>query len=224
MREDICTIPISDVFEENDGCPICRMRNTVEKRTLDYIMGAAMMEPDIRIETNRLGFCDEHLGMMMDMRGRHALALMLTSHIEEIRKKVFKNDLLGARVKNAGKVTDSCFVCEKMAWGMDRMRDSIYRLYDSERDFRNMFDNQPYLCVKHYKWLADDVGKVSKRYRSEFIKSINKLSGEYLDTLHADLQHFCSMYDYRNNTADADWGNSRDSVERTFLFLTSREK
>ena len=30
MREDICTIPISDVFEENDGCPICRMRNTIE--------------------------------------------------------------------------------------------------------------------------------------------------------------------------------------------------
>ena len=102
MREDICTIPISEVFDEKDGCPICRMRDTVEKRTLEYIMGAAMMEPDIRIETNRLGFCDEHLGMMMDMRGRLSLALMLTSHIEEVKNKIFKNDLFGAKVKNAG--------------------------------------------------------------------------------------------------------------------------
>ena len=51
MRDDICTIPVTDAFEENDGCPICRMYDTVEKRILEYIMGAAMMEPDVRIET-----------------------------------------------------------------------------------------------------------------------------------------------------------------------------
>ena len=31
MREDICTIPVSDVFEVNDGCPICRMYDMLEK-------------------------------------------------------------------------------------------------------------------------------------------------------------------------------------------------
>ena len=30
MREDICTIPISEVFEPKEGCPICRMRDTLE--------------------------------------------------------------------------------------------------------------------------------------------------------------------------------------------------
>ena len=35
MRQDICTIPISEVFEVNDGCPICRMRETVEKRIIE---------------------------------------------------------------------------------------------------------------------------------------------------------------------------------------------
>ncbi len=32
MREDICTIPISEVFEPKEGCPICRMRDTLENR------------------------------------------------------------------------------------------------------------------------------------------------------------------------------------------------
>ena len=31
MRQDICTIPISEIFEVNDGCPICRMREVIEK-------------------------------------------------------------------------------------------------------------------------------------------------------------------------------------------------
>lgn len=224
MREDICTIPISEVFDESDGCPICRMRDTVEKRTLEYIMGAAMMEPDVRVETNRLGFCDEHLDMMMGMRGRLSLALMLTSHIEEVKTKIFKNGILGAKVKNTGKVTGSCFVCDKMAWGMDRMRASIYRLYEQEREFREKFDTQPHLCLKHYEWLAQGVQSVSKKYKTDFIKSINNLTGNYIDALHKDLEHYCSMYDYRNNTQDADWGTSRDSVERTVQFLTSREK
>lgn len=38
MREDICTIPVSEVFEPKDGCPICRMRDTVETRMVEYIM------------------------------------------------------------------------------------------------------------------------------------------------------------------------------------------
>ena len=70
MRDDICTIPVTDAFEENDGCPICRMYDTVEKRILEYIMGAAMMEPDVRTVTNKTGFCEKHYRNMMGKRGR----------------------------------------------------------------------------------------------------------------------------------------------------------
>ena len=55
MRDSIYTIPISEVFEPRKGCPICSIRNTLEQRCVEYIMGAAMMEPDVRIETNPLG-------------------------------------------------------------------------------------------------------------------------------------------------------------------------
>lgn len=43
MRDDICTIPVSEIFEKKDGCPICRMRDTIEERMTDYILGDAMM-------------------------------------------------------------------------------------------------------------------------------------------------------------------------------------
>ena len=60
MRSDICSIPVAEVFEPKEGCPLCRMRDMLEERVLEYIMGAAMMEPDVRIETNRQGFCKDH--------------------------------------------------------------------------------------------------------------------------------------------------------------------
>ena len=56
MKDSIYTIPLSEVLEPKDGCPICRLRNILENRCLEYIMGAAMMEPDIRMKTNREGF------------------------------------------------------------------------------------------------------------------------------------------------------------------------
>ena len=65
MREDITTIPINDVFEPHDGCPLCRMRDMLEERSTVYITGAAMMEPDVRIKTNEKGFFYKHFGMML---------------------------------------------------------------------------------------------------------------------------------------------------------------
>ncbi|MFT3952216.1 MAG: DUF6062 family protein [Oscillospiraceae bacterium] len=77
MRESILTIPVNEVFEPKCGCPMCEMRDMLESRCIEYIMGAAMMEPDVRIETNKLGFCKEHFEMMRACKNRLSLALML---------------------------------------------------------------------------------------------------------------------------------------------------
>lgn len=102
MRDDICTIPVSEVFEHNDGCPICRMRDTIEERMTDYILGDAMMEPDVRIETNKTGFCEYHYNNMMSRRGRLQLALMLQTHINEINGEIFKKKLFNTDSKKTG--------------------------------------------------------------------------------------------------------------------------
>ena len=213
MRNDICTIPVNEVFETVDGCPICRMRHTVEEHILDYIMGAAMMEPDIRIETNRLGFCPDHLGKMMGKRGRLPLALMLQSHMEETAD-VLKNQ------KKAAELEKSCFICNKIDWGMSRMLETVCRSYETDRDFRTLFDAQEQFCLPHYNMLlalADK--KHMKKYHSEFRKTLTDRTTSYAASLEGDLKKYCSMYDYRNSGQNADWGNSRDAVERTAKFL-----
>ena len=64
MKENICTIPINDIFRPKDGCPLCRMEKMLEEQYIEIITGDAMMEPNIRIETNKKGFCGNHFDKM----------------------------------------------------------------------------------------------------------------------------------------------------------------
>ena len=57
MNETIYTIPINEAFDAcaadpSCGCPFCRLYNMLETNEIDIILGAAMMEPDIRKKTN----------------------------------------------------------------------------------------------------------------------------------------------------------------------------
>lgn len=225
MRDDICTIPVSEVFEESDGCPLCRMNHTVNGRLITYILGDAMMEPDVRIETNKLGFCAEHLDEMMNHRGRLQLALMLETHIKEISNEIFAKKLFNSADKKASKVKsviDSCFICEKVNWGMERMVETIYRCYERESDFRKLFNAQPQFCMHHFEILMNGADKKKMpKYSSEFKENLTRITADYVASLGDDINKYCSMYDYRNAGKD-DWGNSADSVERAVSFLKGK--
>ena len=91
MLEKIYTIPVNEAFDacRDDatcGCPICVLRKRLEKDELEIILGAAMMDPDIRIKTNEQGFCGRHFDMMLERNNRLGLALILESHLAEVRK------------------------------------------------------------------------------------------------------------------------------------------
>ncbi len=224
MRDDICTIPVSEVFEVNDGCPICRMRKTVETHIIDYIMGAAMMEPDVRIETNKVGFCKDHYKKMLNHRGRLALSLMLDSHLDELNKNIFAGGFLNSaasKAKKARRLSEECFICSKIDWGFERMIETVYRCYENERDFRELFDNQPMFCLPHYEQLVAGIDKKSmKKYGSEMAKKLTEITGSYAKSLSNDVKNYCKVYNYQNSTDSCDWENSKDSVERSISFLS----
>lgn len=226
MRDDICTIPVSEVFEVNDGCPICRMYATVEKRITDYIMGDAMMEPDVRIATNKAGFCEKHYDKMLSYRGRLQLSLMLQTHIDEINKNVFSKSLFSSPAKKgdkAAKVTETCFICDKIEFGISRMIDTIYRTYEAQKDFREMFNSQSQFCLPHYERLISGLDKHSMRhYGNDFAQNLTRITKEYSQKLYGDISKYCSIYDYRTATDKNQSEDVLNSVEKTVSFLTGR--
>jgi len=227
MRESILTIPINEIFEPKCDCPICRMRNLLEDRCVEYIMGAAMMEPDVRIETNKLGFCKTHFDKMLAQKNRLSLALILQSHLKEIDENIFARKSLFENKKNKlnrlASVNNDCFVCSKIEWGMERFLVTFFEMYNKSPDFKKLFSEQEFLCINHYDMLVSlSATKLGKSDIIGFVDNCKTLTKKYLTSLIGDVSHYCNMYDYRNSSKNSDWGNSKDSIERAIRFLTSR--
>lgn len=228
MRDSIYTMPINEVFEDNScGCPICNMFDTLEERSLEYIMGAAMMEPNVRIQTNEQGFCKHHFDKMLKRKNRLSLALMLESHLKEISdkhmKKISKSQGLFKKKDAVIKLENSCFVCNKIDWAIVRMFDTMIKMYAKDEEFRKLYNNQSYICFPHFKQLTKYACEhMDKKEYDNFINDTIKLCRKYLDEIIEDVSNYCKMFDYRNSGEDADWGNSRDSIERAIYFLTSK--
>ena len=227
MKESIYTIPVSEVLEPRDGCPLCRMQDTLEKRAIEYIMGAAMMEPDVRQETNRQGFCSNHYNMMLSQRNRLSLALMLQSRLAELLDQNLsiqpaKVSLI-ERLKGEGSSQkEDCYICGKIQWAMDRMVNNLLSMYNRQEEVRTLFEQQPKLCYPHYKLLMEQIEGIEKKYRKQFSDAAKRLVKAEMETLFQDVSHFCNMFDYRNSSLKADWGNSRESIERAICFLTGK--
>ncbi|MCI8501994.1 MAG: hypothetical protein HFJ85_07120 [Oscillospiraceae bacterium] len=222
MQERIYTIPISEVFEPKEGCPICRMRDILEERCVEYITGAAMMEPDVRVETNRLGFCKDHFEMMRARKNRLSLALILETRLAEVHKELFeKKGILG---KKQEKREPTCYVCQKIDSVMEGMIGNLLKLFSSDADFRRLFSEQEAVCLPHYELLMGQAArKLSKKQLPAFKEALDPLTERYLAALTEDVHFFTTRFDYRFGGKDAEWGNSKDSIERAIWFLTSRK-
>ena len=224
MKDSIYTIPLSEVFEPKDGCPICRLRNMLEERCLEYIMGAAMMEPDIRIQTNEAGFCHAHFERMLKAKNRLSLALMLESrlaYVAEHELAVQPEKAGFFKKKQANPVQkQSCFVCNEVERVLDRMLHTLLHTWEKEESFQNLYDEQPFICLEHCRRLTALAPAVLGKKASAFVEQTQRITRQYLEQLQKDVTHFCRRYDYRNKGKD--WGNSRDAIERSILFLTTR--
>lgn len=222
MRENICTIPVNEIFEERCGCPLCRMRNKIEEKYVDYITGAAMMEPDIRVMTNASGFCERHFSMMIfSNREKLPIALMLSTHVEHIEKEMLaKTDKKS--LEKLQKLEDSCFVCDYLNRHFERHIDTMLRNYKNEADFRALYAQQDYLCLPHYRMLAQAGVKPLGKLYPEFLKVTHDLVMKAVSGLETDFKGFTDAFDYRNAGKPMP-EPSKTVVERSVEFLTSRK-
>ena len=225
MKPNITTIPIDELFAEEQGCPICRMRRMLEEHYVEYITGAAMMAPDVRVETNRTGFCHRHLSMMVNTGPRLSNALLLQTHIDETRAKVFpKKDSdqpSKAGLEAIRTLGHTCYVCDRIEHDLLHLLRLTCSRYGADPSFRTRYGAQEFICLEHYGLVMANVNKkaMDRRTLGEFCEATNRLSKRYMDTLYDDVTHFTTMYDYRNRGGD--YGNSKDSIERAVAFLTS---
>lgn len=211
MEEKIYTIPINEAFDKRDGCPLCALAADLEKSSLEYIMGAAMMEPDVRIETNRLGFCRAHYDKMSAMKNRLSLALMLESRLPAVRERVVpseiktgklsrfkKNDTddSGMRVQAAA---SSCYVCSRAATFEKQYISNLLYMYKKDEVFREKLRLQEYFCLSHFgKLLQTGRDELNEALYAQLSEDLHRLEESYFDRISDAVTAFCRSFDHQN--------------------------
>jgi len=228
--EQIYTIPVNEAFEDaakdesSCKCPFCLMYNRLEDNELDLILGASMMEPDVRLKTNEQGFCDTHFDLMFRRSKRLPLALMLESHLDSVAKELAVGGLFPAKTaENAGKRLDKlehdCYVCSRIEYNFSRMVETAALLWQSDSAFHEKVKNIRYFCLPHYgQFIRAAKERLSKRDFVQFYGEIAEVETKYFDSLREDVSWFCKKFDYRYENEP--WGNAKDAPERARAFLS----
>ena len=229
--EQIYTIPVNEAFDKvaedpTCGCPLCMLYKKLQEDELDIILGASMMEPDIRMRTNEEGFCLTHYDMMLVRKRMLGMGLILESHLEEVKKRISPASLLNKRsaaVTALSELEGSCYVCGRINKNLGMMMATTVYLWETDSAFRGKFSKVGYFCLPHYRAMIELASKkMHKKVFPDFYDAAHEIEERYIDSLGKDVSWFCKKFDYRYD--EEPWYNSKDSVQRAIKFLSGEIK
>lgn len=230
MKEQLYTIPVNDAFAVDCECPVCSMYDSLEKDAIEFTMGPSYMEDDIRMETNKIGFCTHHVKQLYKHQNRLGLALILHTHMQRTNRdledllssdKPVKKGLFTKKTENASPVTEyienlnhSCYICNRIDRIFARYLATIYHCYEHDEEFRRKFAASKGFCTKHFGMLYEGApSSLSGKRLPEFIKTLNEVYLTNMKRVTDDLEWFTDKFDYRNE--DKPWKNSKDALPRS---------
>jgi hypothetical protein len=74
---------VHDAYARGGECPLCWLRDAAETTYLHSFQHSRVMEPNVRVQTNRKGFCPDHYRKLYAGENKLGLALMVHTHMLE---------------------------------------------------------------------------------------------------------------------------------------------
>ena len=232
----IHTIPVLDALRNPEGCAFCAMYEKLNQDSILFIMGPAYMEDDVRMETNKIGFCPAHLKDMYKEQNRLGLGLMLHTYMHQLNKdldaiiknrvpaSIFKKDTNSPLTKiktHLEQTINSCYVCNKIERTFDRYIDTFLYLWAKGGSELDLIESQPGYCLPHFTRLLNAADSMSKSKKERFLSVIVAAQKRLLEEMELDLEWFTLKFDHRN--ADAPWKNAKDALPRAINLLSERK-
>lgn len=238
MKESIYTIPLIDAFRAEDECPFCFIERELEHHAISFILGSgsSYMEDDVRMETDRIGFCRHHYKKMFDYGNRLGMALMLSTHFHRLNQELeeqihhfssAKSSFL-QRIKKSSPAPSSsktnigtwvtqkesqCYICDHIHQNYPRYLDTFFELYLHNEEFAILFENSKGFCLPHFRDLVESAQiHLKDKEKAAFYGTLFSLMQTNMKRLEEEVSWFVDKCDYRNR--DKDWGNSKDSIQR----------
>jgi len=213
------------------------MHNRIEEKVVQFIMGPAYMEEDVRTETNKTGFCGTHLAVMYGEQNRLGLALMLHTHMVQLNKAlalIVKNKLpsplfgkdnsgpLGKIHSQLSKINQTCYVCQKVEHTFSMYIGTFLHMWGKGGEDAKIIRNQKGYCLPHFTQLVEMAAKdLGRSKRDLFLEDIVKPQLAHMKEMEEDLDWFTLKFDHR--FADEPWKNSKDALPRTLAMFGRKE-
>lgn len=232
MKYQIDTIPVWEALEFQGSCMLCTLHAKTEADEISRVLGASVMEPDVRIRTNERGICAEHQRMMFATPNRLGHALLMDTHAAEVLLKLERIKKKAQSTKEAAvkpfskrgsdnaaaaalrELAAHCVVCDTIQTHMERYLYTVLYLWKTELKFKKQFAESKGLCIPHVADLIEASAKhLNAKQQKEFTEICLNLLAEPLTEDEKDLNWFTQKFDYKNQHKP--WGNSKNAIERT---------
>jgi hypothetical protein len=219
---------VHDAYRQGVECPLCFLQASAEKALLTSLQHSRAMQPDVRVRTNREGFCPEHLRRLY--AGENKLGLALTAHtrlqhviaeaaaaLEDAARAAGGRDARPAAGRAAARLSAlgaTCYVCGLLLQDSQRYRFTILYLWSKDPEFPAVFRASRGFCIPHFAAMTDEAARSLRpdRLRSWLAESGALLHGS-LESLEKDLHSFTQLHQADNRSPGTE-------AERTALVRT----
>lgn len=232
MKIVLETIPVWDSLKKNEECFLCSLTKEAEKDAVSYYLSSAIMTPEVRVETNRYGFCKTHMRALAEGGKPQSLSLLMDTYYDENKNSLsssFRAIESAAKAKKAEKAIEEfkarwaermngCLICTRMEDRLYRYAYTVDALFAEDPDFKKELLASKGFCVEHTLKLAE-VAKdaLSGDALLEFYKAIFSLLERNLDRVQHD--DWWMSQKYKSENKDKDWNGCEDAHKRAVYKL-----
>ena len=203
MGYNISTMYIWRYFNNECECPMCKIKQIVERDLADQYLSEAVMEDAERAKVNKFGFCQNHYDLLYAGRNKLGLALQMSTRLNrliELTKPVDDDKKALKLTKKLKENTESCIICDKMEFHMERYFATVPALYKDDTKFRDKnFNEVNGFCYPHFIRLVENSKKAGK-YQQQFLQVLIEKEKQSLTKLKNEIDEFTLAFDYRNKT------------------------
>ena len=232
MKIVLETIPVWDGLNSNSECFLCSLMKKAEEDALGYYLSSAVMTPEVRVETNKYGFCKCHMRKLAEANKPQVLALVMDTYYEENKnsfKPSFDKIASSKKLRQAEKAIEEfksiatsrdkgCLVCSRMDDRLYRYCFTIAALFSEDSDFKKALKESKGFCLHHTLELvriAPDA--ISGDTLLEFYKTLFSLLDSNLDRVQHD--DWWMTQKYKSENKDKSWNGCEDAQKRAVYKL-----
>jgi len=186
------------------------------------------MEPQVRVQTNREGFCARHLRKLYAGDDKLGVALVVHTRLQQLRREL--DDALDGAARGAGRRADtrpvqaaadrmgamgeSCYLCRLLGQDLQRYAFTILYLWARDPDFAPVFRASRGFCLPHFAAVLREGTRSMRPDRlRRWLEEAGAIMRDSLRRLDGELHAFTQLHRAENRSLGTE--EERTALART---------